>query len=93
MQAQVIQDQQVRSQEGAEGALQGVVHPGPGHDFEEVVGVAEADGVAGPDGGVAEGLGQEALAHAGGSHQQHVLVPGQEFQGEGGVEEPTVQGN
>ena len=62
---QVVQNQQVRGQEGAEAALQRVVHTGLGHGLEEIVGVNEADGVAGPDGGVAQGLGQEALADAG----------------------------
>ena len=36
--------------------------------------MAEAHGVSGADGGVAQGLGQEALADASGSHQQHVFV-------------------
>ena len=53
VQPQVIQDQQVRGQEGAEAALQRVVHPGLGHDLEEIVGLNEAHGVAGADGGVA----------------------------------------
>ena len=45
----------------------------------------EADRMPGPDGGVFQGLGQEALAHSGGSHQQDVLVLVQELQGEDGV--------
>ena len=55
--------------------------------------MAEAYGVAGPDGSVAQGLGQEGLAHASRSHQQHVLVPGQELQGEGDIQEPAVEGD
>ena len=54
---------------------------------EEVVGMGEPDGVPGSDGGVAEDLGQEALADAGGTHQQDVLVPVQELQGEDGVQQ------
>ena len=71
----------------------GVVHPGLGHGPEEVVGVEEADGMSGADGGVAQGLGQEGLADAGGTHQQDVLVPGQELQGEDGVQQPSVHGD
>ena len=52
--------------------------------------MAEAHGVTGADGGIAQGLGQEGLAHTGGTHQQDMLVPGEELQGEGGVQEPTV---
>ena len=49
------------------------------HELEVVVGVDEAHGVPGPDCGVAQGLGQEALADTGRTDEQHVLVPGQEF--------------
>ena len=49
-------------------------------------------GVSGADSGVAEGLGQEALADAGGSHQQHVLVPVEKLQGEHGVQQAAVPG-
>ena len=91
VQAQVVHDQQVRSQEGPEGSVHRVIHPGLGHGPEEVVGVNEADRMPGPDGGVSQGLGQEALAHSGGPHQQYVLVLGQELQGEDGVQEPTVE--
>ena len=53
----------------------------------------EAHGVSGTDGGVAQGLGQEALADAGGSQQQDVLVPVQKLQGEDCVQQPAVQCN
>ena len=53
----------------------------------------EAHGVSGTDGGVAQGLGQEALAHSGGSHQQYVLVLVQELQGEDGVQQAAVEGD
>ncbi len=49
-------------QEGSEGAVCRVVHPGQCHGLEEVVGVAEADGMSGADGRVAQGLSEEALA-------------------------------
>ena len=55
--------------------------------------MAEAHGVTAPDGGEAQGLGQEGLADAGGTHQEDVLVPGEEFHGEDGVQEPAVQGD
>ena len=91
VQAQVVEDEQVGRQEGSEGALHRVVHPGLVHGSEEVVGMNEADGVPGPDGGVAQGLGHEALADAGGSHQQDVLVFVQELQGEDGVQQASVK--
>ena len=93
VQAQVVDDEQVRRQEGTEAALQGVVDPGLIHDPEVIVGVAEAHGVAGTDRGIAQGLGQEALADPGGSDEQDVLAPSQEFQGEGGVQQSAVQSN
>ena len=91
VEAQVVEDQQVRGEKGPEGAFQGVVHPGLGHAPEEVVGMEEADGMTAPDSSVAQGLGQEGLADTGGAYQQDVLVPGEEFQGEDGVQEPAVQ--
>ena len=42
---------------------------------------------------LAQALGQEALADAGGTHQEDVFALVQEFQGEGGVQEPSVQGD
>ena len=36
----------------------------------------EADGVSGADGGVAQGLCEEALANSGGADEQDVLVAG-----------------
>ena len=42
---------------------------------------------------VAQGLGQEALADPGRTHQQHMLVLVQELQGEDGVQQPAVQGD
>ena len=50
VQSQVVQDQQLRSEEGPEGTFQGVVDLGLSHGLEVVVGVDEADGVADPDG-------------------------------------------
>ena len=78
---------------GVEGALQGVVHPGLTHRPEVAVGVDEAHGVSGPDRSIAQGLGQEALAHAGGSHQQDTLTLVEKLQGEGGVQQTAVQGD
>ena len=51
----------------------------------------EAHGV--PDGGVAQGLGEEALADTGGAHQQDMLVPVEKLQGEDGVQQTAIQGN
>ena len=76
VQAQVVQDQQVGGQKAPEGAVQGVIHPGLGHDLEEVGGVAETDRVAGSYRDAAQGLGQDALADSGGADEQHMLVLG-----------------
>ena len=51
----------------------------------------ESDGVSGPDGGISESLSDEALAHADRSDEQDVLVARQELEGEGGVEESSVE--
>ena len=93
VQPQVVQDEQVWGQEGPEGAIHRVVDPGLSHGLEETVGVAEADGVSGTDGGIAESLSHEALADAGRSPQQHALVLVQKLQGEYSVQQPAVQGN
>ena len=61
VQAQIVQNEQVWGQEGPEGPVHRVVHSGLGHGLEEVVGVAEADGVPRPDGGVSQGLGRKLL--------------------------------
>ena len=58
VEAQVVQDQQVLREKGPKGPVDGVVDPGLGHGPEEVVGMAESDGVTPPDRGVAQGLGQ-----------------------------------
>ena len=93
VQPQVIEDEQVWRQEGPEDAVHRVVHPGLGHGFEEVISVAEAHGVSGADSGIAESLSEEALPHAGWSHQQHVLVLVQKLGREYGVQQTAVQGN
>ena len=87
MEAQVIEDEQVGGQEGPEGAVCRVVHSGLGQGLEEVISMAEAHGMSGSDGGVAQGLGEEALADTGGAHQQDVLVPVEKLQGEDGVQQ------
>ena len=53
VQPQVVEDEQVGCQEGV---IHRVVDPGLGQGFEEVGGVAEADGVSGADGRVAQCL-------------------------------------
>ena len=70
VESQIVQDKQVRGQEGPEGSVHRVVDSGLAHGPEEVVRVDEADGVSRAYGGEAQGLGYEALAHPGGSHQQ-----------------------
>ena len=55
--------------------------------------MAEADGVAGADGRVAQGLGQEALADAVRSHQEDVLVLVEKLQREDGIQQSAIQGD
>ena len=74
METAVIKDEQVGREEGPEGTVQRVVHPILGHGLEEVIGVAEADGVSGADGRVAQGLCQETLADANRSSSWDRLV-------------------
>ncbi len=61
VQSQVVEDEQIGCQKGPESALQRIVHSGLSHCPEVVVGVSEADGVAGTDGGVAQGLARKLL--------------------------------
>ena len=70
VETEVVEDEQVRGEEGAEGFVRGVVHPGLSHGPEEVVGIYEADGMPGSDGSISEGLSDEALAHADWSDEQ-----------------------
>ena len=46
VETEVVEDEQVRGEEGAEGLVRGVVDPGLSHGPEEVVGMYEADGSA-----------------------------------------------
>ena len=62
VESQIVQDKQVRGQEGPEGSVHRVVDSGLAHGPEEVVRVDEADGVSRAYGGEAQGLGYEALA-------------------------------
>ena len=64
-----------------------------GHGFEKAFGMDEAHGVSGADGGVAQGLGQEALPDTRRPHQENMFVLVQELQGEDSVQEPAVQGD
>ncbi len=74
VESQVAHDKQVWRQEGPKGAVCRVVDLGLGHGLEEVVGVAQAHGMSGADGGIAQGLGEEALADASGAHQEDMLM-------------------
>ena len=91
VETEVVEDEQVRGEEGAEGLVRGVVHPGLSHGSEEVVGMYEADGMPGSDGSISEGLSDEALAHADRPDEQDVLVARQELEREGGVEKSPVE--
>ena len=83
----------VGGEEGPEGAVCRVVDPGLGHGLEEIISVAEADGVSGADGRVAQGLGEKALTHASRSHEKHVLVFVEKLQGADGVQQTAIQGD
>ena len=43
VEAQVVHNEQVRGEEGAEGAVHRVVHPGLSHGPKEIVGMEEAE--------------------------------------------------
>ena len=51
VQPQVIEGKQLGGKEGPESAVHRVVNPSLGHGFEEAVGMDEAYGVSGADGG------------------------------------------
>ena len=90
VETEVVEDEQVRGEEGAEGLVRGVVHPGLSHGPEEVVGMYEADGMPSSDGSISEGLSDEALAHADRSDEQDVLVAGLHRNGGRSVEKAAI---
>ena len=73
------------------GLVRGVIHPGLSHRPEEVVGMYEADGMPASDGSISEGLSNQALSHADRSDEQDVLVAVEELEGEGVVEESSIE--
>ena len=93
VQPQVIGGKQLGGKERPESAVHRVVNPSLGHGLEEAVGMDEAYGVSGADGGVAAGLDQEALPDASSAHQQHMLMPVQELQGKDSVQQTALQGD
>ena len=91
MAPEVVDDEQVGREEAAEDPLGGVVDASLRHLAEVVVGRHEARRASGADGGVAEGLGQEAPADADGADEQDVLAAVEELEREGGVEAAAVE--
>ena len=55
--------------------------------------MAEAHGMSGSDGGIAESLSEKALADASRSDQEDVLVLVQKLQGEYGVQQSAIESN
>jgi hypothetical protein len=62
LEAKIVQDQQVRSQQPADLLVVAVVEPGCCQPLEQLPGALEMHAVPGADGGVAQRGGQECLA-------------------------------
>ena len=84
VQSQFIQDEEIKREEGSEGAICRVVDPRLDHGLEEGVGV---------EGRVAQGLGEEVLADAGGSDHQDpqtaLFLPGRTAHPRGAPSHPA----
>ena len=93
LQAEVIQDEHVRSQEGAKGLLLGMVTPGLCQRPEESVSSYKADAVSSAHCGIAKSLRQERFAYANRAHEEHMLMAVQELQGEDCIQQAPVKGN
>lgn len=90
VEAEVIDQEQVRGEVAAEGDFEAVVGAGLAEFAEEVVGAAEEDRVAGAGGSSAEGLCEECLADAHWPDEEGVLLALEEVQGEELVEVTAV---
>ena len=92
-QAEVVNDEQVGTDEPAKNLVGGVVGPRLEQLLEQGVGAGEEHLLAGAAGRVAQGTGQEGLAHADRSHEDHVLAPLHEAHAEQLADPVAVEGD
>ena len=71
---EVVEDEQVRREQRADDALGGVVGPGLVDHPKHVVAAEEEGLEAGAAGAVSQGAGEDGLADADGSEEEHVLA-------------------
>ena len=81
-QPEVVEDEEVGGEPGAQFALEGVVGARLAQGEQELGDLDEADVMAGAAGAVAEGLGEPALADADRAAEDDVLLGGEPVEGE-----------
>src|SRR5207248_11068422 len=78
----LIDDEEIRADERAQLAVEGVVGTRTGQSLQQKVGFPEQDAVIGAAGGVTESLSQEAFTDADGAAEDHVLAAFNEVEAE-----------
>ena len=80
--AEVVDDEQVGSEQAAHDALGGVIGSGLVDELEERIATEEEDATSGAAGAVAEGASEERLSDADGSEEEDVFVAFEEGEAE-----------
>jgi hypothetical protein len=90
---EVVDNEEIRSEEATDNALGGVIGPGLVDELEERVAAKEEDAAAGATGAMAESAGEEGLAHADGPEEKDVLVTFEESEAEEISDAVAVEGD
>lgn len=92
-QAEIVDDQDVGSQQSAQDFVGGVVGARLVEALQEVIGAQEADLMTGAAGRVAEGTGQKSLPDADGAEEDDVLVAFDEAEREEVADAVAIEGD
>ena len=92
-QTKIVNDEQIRREQGTDHLLGGVIGPGLMDHLEQVVGTEEEHAVACSAGSVTEGASEEGLADTDGSEEEDVFVAVQEAEDKEITDAVTVEGD
>jgi hypothetical protein len=92
-QAEVIEDEQIGSEQAAQHLLGGVIGTGLVKRLEEVIGAQEAYVVAGAAGSVAERTGEKGLSDSDRAEEDHILAAFDEAEAEELLHAVSVEGD
>jgi hypothetical protein len=92
-QAEVVEDEEVGSQEAAHDPLGGVVGPGLVDESQEGIAAEEQNAAPGAAGGVPQGAGEEGLSNAHGTEEEDILVAVEEAEAEEVSDPVPVEGD